>query len=83
MEINGEKVDDRLVQEETERLRPDYYRYMETRAPEKDPEALEKQLMDWARENVVERVLLRQAALEDPDPVPEEELKSLYGLLLT
>src|SRR5262249_3684312 len=35
----------------------------------------EMQLRDWSRENVIERVLLRQEASSDPDPIPTEALE--------
>jgi parvulin-like peptidyl-prolyl isomerase len=37
-----------------------------------DPIEAEMQLRDWARENVFERMLLRQQALADPEGVPAE-----------
>ena len=33
-----------------------------------DPIDAELQLREWARENVIERMLLKAAALSDPDP---------------
>jgi parvulin-like peptidyl-prolyl isomerase len=37
-----------------------------------DPIEAEMQLREWARENVIERMLLRSAALADPEPVPPD-----------
>src|SRR2546421_11033734 len=36
-----------------------------------DPLALQMRAWEWARENVIERVLLRQAAVHDPAPLPD------------
>jgi peptidyl-prolyl cis-trans isomerase C len=58
--VNGETIDDSLVREEANNLRPSYYEMMGGG----DPIALEMQLRDWSKENVIERVLLRQAAPE-------------------
>ena len=35
-----------------------------------DPIEAEMQLREWARENVIERMLLKSAAFADPDPFP-------------
>lgn len=39
------------------------------------PEAMRAKASEWARENVVERMLLRQEALKDTEPVPEDALQ--------
>ncbi len=72
--VNGEKVDERLIQEEIERLRPQYQRVF----ADQNPEQSEKQLYEWSRENVIERVLLRQAALRDPYEVPAIVVDNAY-----
>jgi peptidyl-prolyl cis-trans isomerase C len=68
--VNGETIDDSLVREEANNLRPSYYEMMGGG----DPIALEMQLRDWSKENVIERVLLRQAA---PEGNVDELLKTL------
>ena len=45
--------------------------YLEAIGP-MDPIEAEMQLREWARENVIERMLLRSAALADPEPVPAD-----------
>ncbi|MDQ2899506.1 MAG: peptidyl-prolyl cis-trans isomerase [Acidobacteriota bacterium] len=65
--INGETVDDSEIREEAAALRPRYEELVEG----KDPVAMEMQLRDWSRENVIERVLLRQDATRDRVAVPE------------
>lgn len=68
--VNGERIEDSVVREEIAAMRP---RYEEVMA-DMDPLEREIQLKDWARENVIERVLLRQEAQRQADPscLPEE-----------
>lgn len=67
--VNGEAVEDAQLREEERTLRP----AMAEAIPFDDPIAFEAQVRDWARENVIERVLLRQAALADPEPLAEPQ----------
>lgn len=69
--VNGEIVDDAAVRDEARMMRP---QYMESIGA-MDPIDAEMQLREWARENVIERMLLRSAALADPDPVPPEVIE--------
>ncbi len=77
--VNGEVVDDSVVRAESSALRPQY----ESVAQGMDPIEAEMQLRDWSRENVIERVLLRQEAGNDPEPLPaeavEENLKAVQS----
>jgi len=72
--VNGEQIDDSLVREEAAALRPKYYEVMESG----DPIALEIQLREWSRENVIERVLLKQEAVRRSVSVEElvEQLRA-------
>src|ERR1700722_14232953 len=47
--------------------------------PDEHPSTIEARAKEWARENVIERVLLRQAALADPEPVPPEVIEKAGG----
>ncbi|HYI97796.1 MAG TPA: peptidylprolyl isomerase [Bryobacteraceae bacterium] len=69
--VNGDLVDDALVREEAARMRP---QYMES-VGEMDPIEAEMQLREWARDNVIERMLLKSAAFADPEPVPAEVIE--------
>lgn len=71
LQINGEYVDDVIIRQEAASMRPRYEEMMQ----DMDPIAREMQLRDWAKENVIERVLLRQVASADPEPVPVEEIE--------
>lgn len=56
--VNGEYVDDAVIREESERIRE---RLREEMPDESGPE-LDMKVREWAVDNLVERVLLRQAA---------------------
>src|SRR3982074_1549742 len=56
--INGELVEDSVIRQEAAAIRPQYEEAMQGG----DPIAAEMQLREWSRENVIERVLLRQEA---------------------
>lgn len=71
LQINGEYVDDSIIRQEAANMRPRYEEMMQ----DMDPIAREMQLRDWAKENVIERVLLRQVAAAEPEPVPAEEIE--------
>lgn len=60
-------MDDEAVREEARKMRP---HYMDSVGP-MDPIEAEMQLREWARENVIERMLLTAVAQSDPDPIPE------------
>src|SRR3712207_1451088 len=69
--VDGELVDDAQVRNEAQMMRP---RYQES-VTDMDPIEAEMQLREWALENVIERILLRQTALADPEPVPPEVIE--------
>jgi parvulin-like peptidyl-prolyl isomerase len=75
--INGERIEDEEIQQEIERLRP---RYEEVFA-EKDPAEREAQLKEWSRDNVIERVLLRQEAKKNGVEVPPEDVEEAFKQL--
>src|SRR2546423_13930606 len=68
--VNGELIDDAVIRLEEDQLRPRLREAM----PDEDPKVLESRTREWARENAIERVLLRQAAMADPEPLAAEEL---------
>ncbi|MCU0913732.1 MAG: peptidylprolyl isomerase [Planctomycetes bacterium] len=75
--VNGERIEDQEIQQEVQRLRPSY----EQAFAAKDPAAREVQLLDWSKENVVERVLLRQAAKQDGAAVPAADIEAAFARL--
>ena len=75
--VNGEKIEDSAIQQEAERLRPDYERVF----ADQDPKEREAQLLDWSRENVIERVLINQEAKGNGEKIPEAEVESAVAKL--
>ena len=63
--VNGEVIDDSSIQNEAERLKS----RMREAMPGEDPAALQARAQEWARDNVIEQVLLRQAALSEGVPI--------------
>ncbi|MHC4742272.1 MAG: peptidylprolyl isomerase [Planctomycetota bacterium] len=70
--VNGEKIEDSMIQQEVERLRPDYERVF----TDQTEEEREAQLLDWSKENVLERVLINQQAREQAAEIPQEAIDS-------
>ncbi len=76
--VNGEKIDEKHIQAEVEKLRPDYERVF----ADKPADERQKQLYEWSRENVIEAVLLRQVARKDRDQIPSEAIDKAYEELV-
>lgn len=75
--VNGERVEESVIQQEVERLRPRYEKMFE----DMDPAERESQLLDWSRENVIERVLIKQEAKKNRSKIPEAEVESVLARL--
>jgi len=70
--VNGERVEDSMIQREVERLRPDYEKTFRDQ-PEQQRNA---QLLEWSKENVIEMTLLRQEASKRyTDKIPEDKVE--------
>src|SRR5215217_1097241 len=75
--VNGETIEDAVIREEVNLTRPRYEEMIDGL----DPVAKEIQLWDWSKETVIERTLLRQEALKDPEPLPAEAVdEALHAL---
>lgn len=72
--VDGEKIEDAVIHQEVERLRPHYERVFK----DKSPEEREAQLLDWSRENVIERVLLRQHARKHGSDIPQADVQAAF-----
>jgi parvulin-like peptidyl-prolyl isomerase len=72
--VNGEKIDAKDIQAEMEKLRPDYERVF----ADKPVDQRQKQLYEWSRENLIEAVLLRQAASKDQKGFRSEDIEKAY-----
>jgi peptidyl-prolyl cis-trans isomerase C len=75
--VNGEKIEDSAIKQEIERLRPDYERVF----ADQDPKEREAQLLDWSRENVIERVLINQEASRNGGNVPSDKVEAALARL--
>ena len=69
--VNGVAVPEEKVSEEMARLRDDYTRFVR----ENGGEPSEKELREWAEEDLVESELFRQAAAKFPEPSDERVKK--------
>lgn len=79
--VNGEKIEDTMIADEFQRLKPEYEQVFADQSPDEQ----KTQLTDWSKENVIERVLICQEAKNNgPDIRPEEidsalaEMKEQY-----
>jgi len=79
--INGEEIDQKVIEAEAERLRPHYEEVFAT-DDEKEKQDYEKQLMEWSRENVIERVVLRQVAMKEAEGVDDELIDQRYDQIV-
>lgn len=72
--VNGEKIPDKAVEEEYNRMKPDYDHYVTNNGKAPD----EAQLREWSEENLIERAVLRQEAMKAGDKIPPEMLEEIY-----
>jgi parvulin-like peptidyl-prolyl isomerase len=75
--VNGEKIEDSAIQQEVERLRPDYERVFAGQ----DNKEREAQLLDWSRENVIEKILINQEAEKNGDKIPPDQVQAALAKL--
>jgi hypothetical protein len=69
--VNGMPVPEELIAHEAEMMRERLYEAM--RGEPRD--AIERRLAEWATENAIEKVLVRQAALADPEAIADEAIE--------
>ena len=77
MIVSGHRIEDREIQEEADRLRPSYEKVF----ADLDAKSREAQLLEWSKENVVERVLLRQEAKAVGPQIPAAEVDAAFARL--
>ena len=63
--VNGERIENADLEKERRALR----RVLAEQLPNESAALLEQRAQEWAGENLIERVLLNQAARRDPEPV--------------
>jgi len=71
MFINGEYVDDELIRLEAQSLRAE----VEGQMPDSDELEVGMRAREYARENVIERILVQQTAKRDPTPIPNQAIE--------
>ena len=78
--VNGEPVDATILAREAENLRQRFQQLSEEQKQQYglEPGSLEQTAIEWARDNVIEQTLLRQAALEDPAPLDNEMVDQAF-----
>ncbi|OVE74321.1 hypothetical protein BVX94_00725, partial [bacterium B17] len=72
--VNDEKITDKSIEEEYNRLKPDYDLYVANNEESGDDE----QLREWSIENLIERTVLRQEAMKSGEDIPSERLEEIY-----
>ncbi len=72
LKVNGETIDEKLIEQESNRLRSDYQRVFTDQPPGEQ----EKTLREWSRENIIERILIKQYAEKNVEDVPAEQFES-------
>ena len=81
--VNGESAPDSMLQAEEQSL---LQRFRQLPDQERashgfDEPTMQARAKEWARENIVERLLMRQKALEDSEPIPEEVLENAVEVM--
>ncbi len=71
LKVNGELIDDAAIQEEIERLRPQYDKAFKSM----DAKERETQLLEWSRENLIEKTLLQQEIIKSEPEIPQATLE--------
>src|SRR4051812_18436155 len=69
--VNGERIEDAALREEERAVR----RLLLERLPGESRATIDQRAREWSRENLIERALLRQAALRDPAPIANEAIE--------
>jgi len=75
--VNGERIEDSAIHKEAERLRPDYEKVF----ADMNPDERDVQLLDWSKENLIERALLQQEVKNNEPKIPENRLESIIANL--
>jgi parvulin-like peptidyl-prolyl isomerase len=75
--VSGEKIEDSVIEREVERLRPHYEQVFK----DKDSKEREEQLLDWSKENVIERILLNQHARKHGPQIPKADVEEVFSQL--
>ncbi len=69
--VNGEKIDDSLIEQQIEHLKPRYQQVFKDQPPQQQ----QARLLEWSKENVIEMTLLNQYARQNAPDLTEEEIQ--------
>jgi parvulin-like peptidyl-prolyl isomerase len=72
--VNNEEIPEAAVNAEVQRLRQEYERYAQQHGSK--PE--DSQLQEWSKQNLIERILLKQEAMSFGEPIPKKKLQDAY-----
>ncbi len=73
--VNGEQIDDSLIQQEVVRLRTEFKRVF----TEQKLKSQEKLILEWSIENVIEKVLISQEAMARNISIPKNKIESVFA----
>jgi len=81
--VNGEEVPEAAIAQEAQSLMQRFQQLTpEQRAQNGfDDATMQARADEWARENLIERALMRQQAAADPEPVPEEPVEAAVAAM--
>jgi parvulin-like peptidyl-prolyl isomerase len=75
--INGERIDDSEIREEAERIRPQYEKAFHLM----DVKDREAQLLEWSKENLIEKTLLKQEIIKNEPKITKDKLEIVLSSL--
>jgi parvulin-like peptidyl-prolyl isomerase len=75
--VNGEKIEDSQIQQEIERLKPAH----EKAYADMKPEERQAQLLEWSKDNLIEKVLFRQEIENFNLPLPDDKIETILAKL--
>lgn len=76
--VNGEAIETAMIEAEIASLRPGYERVFKDQPKDEQ----ERQLAEWARENLIERVLYRQLTVAAFPQIAQSEIQAMLNRLL-
>lgn len=72
--VNGEKIEDTDIQNEAEILRPEYEKVFD----DMEPDQREAQLLEWSKENLIEKTLLKQEIQNSRYQIDKDKLEKAF-----
>ncbi len=81
LSVNGELVEDQVLSREAEALRQRFEQLSEEQRRQYGlgPDSMRSTAIEWARENVIEQMLLRQEAIKDKEPLDKESVERNFA----